>query len=204
MSDKKYWNSFYKEKTYSAEDTHLSDPSSFAIFSKDFLCKDDRVLDVGCGNGRDSLYLKDYCQSLVGIDNSSTSISFLKGYETNNSNLSFVLCDVGDIHTLDNPTVVYTRFFLHSINLDQQTHLFTWLEKLDSNTKLMLECRSDKDVGTRYFKDPHYRRLINYDKLVEEVKNLGYSIDYSLESTGLSPYKEEDPFLIRLRATKND
>jgi tellurite methyltransferase len=195
MNDNKYWNSFY-------EKPHDLSPSFFAVFVKDRLEKDDMVLELGCGNGRDSLYLKGHCKELYAIDNSSVSINKLN--ETQQDNLHFVCCDISEVAKLPTPSVVYARFFLHSITEDQQQEVFKWLSTLDPSTLLLIECRSDRDKGDKHYGTDHYRRLINYKDLLLDLESIGYEIDSSVESQGLSPYCKEDPFLIRVVAHKND
>ena len=201
MNDNKYWNSFY-------EKPHDLSPSWFAAFVKDRLKEEDTVLDLACGNGRDSFYLKGYCKEVYAIDKSSISINKLQETHTDcpslQHNLHFVCCDVSEVAKLPTPSVVYARFFLHSITEDKQEELFQWLSTLPSSTKLLIECRSDKDKGDKHYGTDHYRRLINYEDLLLDLEAIGYTIEYSVESKGLSPYHKEDPFLIRVEARRDD
>lgn len=48
----------------------------------------------------------------------------------------------------------------------------------------------------------HYRRFIVRDDLIQSLQTIGFSIDDAVESTGLAPYKNEDPVVIRIRASK--
>ena len=47
---KDYWENFYKKR-------HTKRPSSFVKFCKKYIPKGSLILDLGCGNGRDSYYL---------------------------------------------------------------------------------------------------------------------------------------------------
>lgn len=194
MNDNKYWNGFYEKK-------RDLPPSLFASYSKDFLKPEDVVLEIGCGNGRDSFYLKDYCKEVYAVDKSSVSIEELQ--KSKKDKVHFVCCDVSDISNLPTPSVVYARFFLHSITKEKEVELFEWLSTLPNSTLLLIECRSEKDVEDRHHGSDHFRRLINYDNLLSDLASKGYVIEYSIESKGLSPYHEEDPFLIRVVGRKN-
>ena len=47
-----FWNSFYKKKT-------IIKPSSFAKYCyNNFLVKNKKILDIGCGNGGDTFYFE--------------------------------------------------------------------------------------------------------------------------------------------------
>ena len=68
----------------------------------------------------------------------------------------------------------------------------------------MSESRSDKtnisEVGKNF--DPHFRNLLNSENLRKSISDNNFVIDYFSEDTGLAPYKDEDPFMIRLIVRK--
>ena len=78
-----YWSSFY------GEETHPIFPSQFAIFTHcNILNQYENILELGCGNGRDSLFFQSVGYNVLGIDqviskslkkraNSCASIEFL-------------------------------------------------------------------------------------------------------------------------------
>ena len=193
-----YWDTFYVSKVNEIP----GDPSPFAKLIADKLDSNDRVLELGCGNGRDSVYLKKYCKSLLGIDSSKKTLEKLKTLEDNT--LKFINLDIKDIDKLDyEPTIIYSRFFLHSIDEESEDKLFTWLANASNGTRFICECRSEKDMELfKFYGNTHYRRGIKLDKLVKKLTDLNFTIEESIESRGLSIYKEEDPFIIRIIARK--
>jgi len=197
MNEQKYWDSFY-----SVQNGEIKNASTFAIFIKDYISKNDRVLELGCGNGRDTLYLKDYCSEIYAIDSSEQTINNLSSLNIKNAN--FERINVSNISNLSYvPTFIYSRFFLHSIDEQTENALFSWISSLPSNTFFSLECRSEKDIELpKYFGKTHYRRGINLEKLIFSLNNIGYDVIFKQESNGLAIYKDEDPIVIRLISRK--
>ena len=57
-----------------------------------YLNKDDRALDVGCGNGYSTKKYARYCKEIVGIDFSKSMINTANNNRPSNS--SFIVCDI--------------------------------------------------------------------------------------------------------------
>lgn len=175
-----YWKNFYK--TYSN-----LEPSSFCKFVYNYF-KDDtfKILDVGCGNGKDSYYLSNK-HLVTGIDISTLP----KDIE----NCKFI---VGDMINIDKSdfNLIYSRFTFHSISDELQEQL---VQSIKPNTYLCIETRSDKGINTyRVHGDTHYRNLTNIDKLKELLKKYNFEILFIEESDNFAIYKEENPICIRV------
>ena len=189
--DKSYWNNFYKvvsadKKTFTEVDGRVlsapKDESPFARFCFTNFMKDvGTVVDVGCGNGRDSFFFRKSGVSCLGIDQSPEVI---------NNNNSVCLADnvepffqAGDFSSFsfdsveDNKVSIYSRFTLHAINLEEENAFF---ENINSSSKinyLFIEARSTKDVlygqgtkvGEHEFVTSHYRRFIVLSDLLERL-----------------------------------
>lgn len=93
MKNKKHWYDGLFYDKFIAPNQDLS----FDII-EDFIEKDMKLLDVGCGTGRLSFRLKDKCRKIDGIDLSEKNIKFAKKKLGLNpaDNLSFFLGDVVD------------------------------------------------------------------------------------------------------------
>lgn len=203
MSDKEFWEDFYSNKKGTLE------PSPFAIFVHKEIGLKGSILELGCGNGRDSLFFSEQAMDVFGLDQCQTTISRLN--ELAKENCRFEVKDftaLGDLGSFDN---IYSRFTLHSVNRVQATQTLHWAYKsLVTGGKFCIEVRSTKDKlfgqGTEVEKDAfvtdHYRRFVRIDELREELEQIGFTIELSIESKGLAVYKNEDPSVIRIVAIK--
>jgi len=196
MKEDYYWNTFY------TKDNGNNFPSPFAQEIVKRLSSEDVVIELGCGNGRDSLFLQEVTKKYYAVDYSEKAIKILQ--EKNSPSFQAIHCDINDIEkqNFDNPSVVYMRFFLHSIDEDTQARLLSWLSK-KNDLSLFIECRSSLDQEKeKHFGSDHYRRAIDFEKLKQQLEAAGYAILHSEHARGLAKYKEEDPYIIRILAEK--
>ena len=208
MKKNSYWNSYYKK-------IQLLDikPSSFSKFCYNKFIKSTKkkdILDLGCGNGRDTIFFFKKGLTVVGVDKSATAIKINKNRFSSNKNLFFYKKDINksDFKKIGNFDFIYLRFFLHAINLKTQKNLFKHLYNLKKKggTLIMLEFRTDKDPlinkGKKLSKNEtftnHYRRFINVKDILKYFNILSFKIIYILEKKGLSKYKNDNPVLCRL------
>ena len=179
--EQSYWTSFYK-------DFSLVKPSSFAIFILNYFkeYKYLKLLDTGCGNGRDSYFLSTKFD-VTGIDKSNKPKSKL--------NCNFVLDDMIS-YDKSNFDIIYSRFSFHSISDELQ---IKFLKSIKKNSYLCIETRSDKGKDTnRIFGDCHYRNLTNIDYLKKILNENNFKILYIDESDNFAIYKYENPICIRV------
>lgn len=185
--NKEYWSSFYSNKL------HLAEPSSFAKFVFTKIKKTDKLLDLGCGNGRDTYYFLSNDVDACGIDlNSPKEQNFIQG-------------DV--VENVFKSDVYYMRFFAHAIEEETFDSLLRKIAKIsEKDSQLFIETRSCKGVTEEEKKkvkfksgigEEHYRILYSKDYLVKKLKK-SFHIEYCIEDYGLSPFNGEDPCLIRI------
>ena len=186
--DINYWRDFYSS-------IHTLDASNFCSFVLEFF-KDNgsfRVLDAGCGNGRDS-YALSKAHSVIGLDSAGytpeakESCTFESG--------DFCNYDMSEID------LVYSRFTLHAITDEQQEKFLSSITR--QGTYLAIECRSDGDIDTvREHGDSHYRNFVNYQRMFRLFDNLGFVVLFAEEGRGFATYKSEDPVCVRFIVEKN-
>ena len=201
----KYWNYFYEKKN------SVSKPSKFAIFCQKKLknYKGD-IYDLGCGDGRDTIYFnkkKIYCH---GIDRSNKAIlknrrkfNFLKQRFINKNFCSYFK------NIKKNKFSIYSRFSLHSINKRSETSLFKYLKGQKNLEYLFIETRTLKDelygvgkmVGKHEFISTHYRRFIDPNLLKKKLRK-DFKIIYFKSKKGFAKFKKEDPCVLRIIAKK--
>lgn len=203
MSDKAFWEDFYSNKKGTLN------PSPFAEFVWKTYQLSGTIIELGCGNGRDSLYFMDKGLNVYGTDQCESTINRLNSL--NKEYARFEVKDftsLGSIGTFDN---IYSRFTLHSVSQSQASQTLNWcFDSLNKNGKLCIEVRSINDElygqGTEVEKDAfvtdHYRRFVRFEALTEELEKIGFKIEYAVESKGFAVYKDEDPAVIRVIASK--
>ena len=187
--EKQYWNIFYNS---SQLESHSA--SNFCMFIMNYFndIKLFKILDAGCGNGRDSFHLASK-YNVIGVDNS--------GYKpTDTENCKF---QISNFVTMDKNgyDLIYSRFTFHSIT-NNDHKLF--LESINRHTYLCIETRSDKGImNDRYHGDTHYRNFTNLEYIKQLLNDNNFKIMYIEENINFAVYKNEDPICIRVICKKN-
>ena len=137
----------------------------------------DMVVDIGCGDGRDSYAFARAGRQVLGVDRSHVAVAHAtkKAQEMRlTSPVAFTPCDVSDSETLratltaargenpDRPVLFYARFFLHSIPEDVQRLMMMVIQQCSRHGDCFAaEFRTDKDEATAKVHGEHYRRFQN-------------------------------------------
>tara|TARA_B110000881_G_C18398284_1_gene424607 strand:+ start:173 stop:805 length:633 start_codon:yes stop_codon:yes gene_type:complete len=199
----KYWNKFYKKKSIIKE-------STFAKFThKKIINKNARILDIGCGNGRDSYFFNKKGFEVTGIDISQKAIE--KNSKNKIKNLSFKKFDIGKDKIKDKFDVIYCRFFVHTVDELLESKLIKLIkDSKNKGTIVFFEFRNFKDkiFGTFKAKDHnkviefekgHFRRIIDpkifKEKFLSKTKS---KLIYQKNGINLSIVKKDNPNLSRM------
>ena len=203
---KKYWNSYYKKKKNNQY------PSNFSYFiSKKYLNKNNILMDVGTGDGRDAFHFTHKVKFIYGIDQSNVAIKSnnKQAKLLNLKNISFKNLSIIDLNKIKNKNIdfIYGRFFLHAIdNIKENTFLNNVKKYFNNGTLVALEFRTTRDklikLGKKISKyeriTDHYRRFINVKNFEKKLKAKKFKIIYKKQGTNLSKTKKENPHLCRL------
>jgi len=205
-----YWASFYAQ-------THYTSGSTFFEFVSGWPGIPDNVIDIGCGDGRDSCAFGTTGRHVLGVDQSPVGIENASQQAEERGlgdRVSFRTCDVADVtdlgHAMDEitqrtegPVAFYMRFFLHAIPEDVQRGL---MHAIDTHARpgdfLVAEFRTDKDAENTKVHTKHYRRFQNAEVFRSSLGEHGFEVLHFEENNGLSPYKGEDPVLCRAVARR--
>ena len=190
-----------------------SEPSDFAKYILKYLESGKKLIELGCGNGRDAIFLSNNKIDVVAVDQCESSINNLKS-SVSSDNIDFVADDFIETKLLEKESFdyVYSRFTLHSISEEQENKLINRVyEALKKDGLLLIEVRSVKDeifglgeeiARNAYVYNNHSRRFVVLDELVEKLKAIGFEIDFVDENNNYAIYKDQNPIVIRVIARK--
>lgn len=212
MSDETYWDRFYK-----LPHPDLVEPSSFARLCVSMLFRDGAVFDVGCGNGRDALYMARCGLRVIASDPSHVALAEVASHMQGESLQHPLRLVARPMENLDDRHAgelgaVYMRFVLHAVAPETASAGLAWASRnLGPGGRLFVETRSVRGSlygrGARvgrdaFIQDGHYRRFIRAGELRDELTGIGFRIDELIEADGLAIHQGDDPVVIRVFATR--
>jgi SAM-dependent methyltransferase len=211
--ESQYWNDFYAKQF-----DLIGVPSQFCVMLATEADKSKPIVEFGCGNGRDSIYLARQGFKVFATDLSVAAIdhnSKNEGGLENAMKAGFSVCDVSvpeDVQAVISKARgeqggslnLYNRFFLHSLD-DEQERVF--LTALASATLpgdcLYMEFRCSLDAKLDKTFKGHFRRYVDTGKLVAMLEEkLDFKVTYEMTGQGMAKYKHEDPFVSRIIAER--
>ncbi|MCW5735183.1 MAG: adenylyl-sulfate kinase [Enhydrobacter sp.] len=197
-----HWAAFYSSGI--APET----PSSYAKSVLPKLASASRVIEIGCGNGRDASYFHRHGHLVTAIDLSEAAIEACR---RRYPGIDFVAGRLPDVPAQAVFDVAYSRFVLHAMPLHEEvTTLDAVSTRLKRLGRFYIECRSINDPLARQGEviSPteriagHYRRFIILHELIERLGAAGFRVVDHVESDGLAIHKDDNPVVIRITAEK--
>jgi 2-polyprenyl-3-methyl-5-hydroxy-6-metoxy-1,4-benzoquinol methylase len=201
-----YWDEYYKK------DAAPSFPSPFAEYVANKLSTKQNILEIGCGNGRDSKFFSSKGHHVTSLDTSGEAIELCKSLYSNEP-IEFFFGAVTDIKKTEKQKfdLIYSRFVIHAMSMNEELEMLkTSYQLLKKNGQFFIECRSINDPLSNTGEilshteriEGHYRRFIILDELKQRLIQVGFEIIEAIESSGLANLGEVDTVLIRVAAIK--
>lgn len=208
-TENQFWNGYYSKKIQGDNPLNKQE-SSFARYCSKYIRSNDKLIDLGCGNGRDSLFFEKLCSKVYAVDLSQSSNEYFK-----NTSITFKNKSIGDLFDDDELklcNVAYSRFSLHSVDKQTQDNLFKFVAESDIDL-LCIETRSVNDprfgIGTQSlddknaFVDTHYRRFQSLSDLTHDlIHNYGFNIIEAIEDFHNAHYGDDKAVVIRIICSK--
>eukprot|EP00761_Pharyngomonas_kirbyi_P007926 gb/GECH01007937.1/.p1 GENE.gb/GECH01007937.1/~~gb/GECH01007937.1/.p1 ORF type:complete len:245 (+),score=39.56 gb/GECH01007937.1/:1-735(+) len=213
-----YWDAFYNTKDAPEA------PSSFARWVLPWIDRSRFLIDIGCGNGRDTMFFLSAGCPVVAMDQSAEAIGSLgarlqRPGATDPGQCRLMVGDMAQLRQvmtgepIQRVGTVYTRFSLHAV--DEHTGsamLSNAYRLLDDDGLILIEARSvhsslygkGTPAGTDAFIHGHYRRFIRLPRLQEELQDLGFVVEIAEEKGGVAIHGDDDPVVVRVVARKRN
>lgn len=201
-----HWGDYYSKAKVPIE------PSPFAKEVGKSLGKGSLLLEVGCGNGRDSAFFWSEGHRVVALDASEAAIELARNAH-GPTDIDFRHGPLPSVAPVLKPgfDAIYSRFVLHAMPLREEEELLDAAHGLlRAGGRFYVECRSINDPMARLGEvispteriHGHYRRFIIQDELLERFTSRGFKIISNAESNGLATHGDDDPVVIRIVAEK--
>ena len=197
-----YWDNYYNNITNTKE-------SSFARFVKKRIKKNSELIDIGCGNGRDSFFFSKNNLNVTAIDISKNAIK--KNSMKKRKNLKFLRFDTSKDTLKKKFDIFYCRFFIHAISKKTEEKLIFLIKKnKKKNSLAFFEFRNHKDKifegknkkkhnDIVEFEKGHFRRIIKPSEFINAFKNkIKLRVIYNKSAKNLSIVNKDNPNLSRI------
>jgi len=214
VTESAYWDEYYSHGR-----PDIEEPSSFARHCRARVASDQLLFELGCGNGRDALFFAHQGLNVIACDQSAVAIAKLDArpdLSRFRHRPSFITADFAALPQQHRGEVdfVYSRFSMHATTAATASAALAWTAaSLRPGATLLLEARSVRGslygcglavAGERdaFIHDGHYRRFLRSEELSAELTSLGLTIDELVEADGLAMFRDDDPVVIRVVATR--
>lgn len=188
LDQQSYWNDYYR----SGAVPEL--PSQFALFVANELATGAlppvaAILDIGCGNGRDSVFFANLGHAVGGLDRSEDAVAAcaqrlaaMPRAQSGKVPFRAGCAESGAIEALadefSGPLLVYSRFFFHAVDDQAEARILARIGKVLTQRGGMLaaEFRSLRDAEGRRETEAHYRRYVDPAAFAARLADCGLHI----------------------------
>jgi SAM-dependent methyltransferase len=196
-----YWDEYYAGRASRVRRL----PSQFAAFIAGELDQRHRIIELGCGDGRDALFFASYGHDVIGVDASHTAVEACQLLaETLGETAAFIVARIEEpdlaarVRGEAGPRLVYARFFLHAITEAEEESLLDLAAAItDPGDFLAVEYRTVRDQSGAKVTASHYRRFVLPAAFEARALARAFDVIYSVEGFGFAKYRQDDAYVAR-------
>ncbi len=200
----RHWERYY------AHASLVETPSGYARLVASQLPEKSKLVEVGCGNGRDARYFASLGHAVLAIDPSSAAIEKCR---QSHDGVEFLECALQDLPADRDGRfdAVYSRFSLHAMTAPEELATIAAAHRLlQPGGSFYIECRSINDPLARKGEvlspteriHGHYRRFVVREDLHGRLESAGFLVADSGESADVAVFGDDNPIVIRVTAVK--
>jgi SAM-dependent methyltransferase len=202
----RHWNEFYRSGA--AERVPIT-PSPFVQWVAERVEPGSRFLDVGCGNGRDAVWLAGQGHPVIGLDYSASARGQARTLSRKTPGVTIESLNLQDLGPVlrasaryafeSEPRNVYARFLLDALPAGTRADFWRFASMVQRRGgRTFLEFRMHRSRHERTAFEQHPRRYLKPSHVVEEIEAAGGRIVEQVEGRGLAPFENENPHVCRL------
>jgi len=196
-----YWDDYYAARATPVRRL----PSQFATFVAGELDRRHRVIELGCGDGRDAMFFASYGHEVGGVDASHAAVEACRRLaETLGETATFIVARIEEaglaarVKGDEGPRVVYARFFLHAITeVEEESLLDLAAAATEPGDLLAVEYRTVRDSSGAKVTEAHYRRYVLPAAFEARALARGFDVVYAVEGFGFAKYRQDDAYVAR-------
>ena len=196
-----YWDDYYSARA----STRRAIPSQFATFIAGELDRPHRVIELGCGSGRDSIFFASYGHDVTGVDASEAAVAACTALAAAlGEAATFVQSTIDDPTLPDRlggspgPHLVYARFFVHAITDGEEEVFLDLASGLTAPGDLLaVEYRTVRDQVGAKETEAHYRRFVMPSNFEARALQRGFEVAYAVEGFGFAKWRHDDAYVAR-------
>ncbi len=196
-----YWDTYYAARS----STRRPLPSQFATFVAGELEGPHRVIELGCGNGRDSIFFAGNGHDVTGVDGSQAAVDACSALAAAlGEPATFLRAAIDDpelaqrLSGSDGPHAVYARFFVHAITDEEEKTFLDLCAGITSpGDVLAVEYRTVRDQVGAKETGAHYRRFVLPASFQSRASERGFEVTYAVEGFGFAKWRHDDAYVAR-------
>ena len=196
-----YWDEYYAARAT----TRRPLPSQFATFVAGELDRPHHVIELGCGNGRDSIFFSSFGHEVTGVDGSASAVKACSDLASAlGESATFLQSAIDDpglaerLRKVEGPHALYARFFIHAITDEEEQSFLDLAAAVTSPGDLLaVEYRTIRDQVGAKETEAHYRRFVLPATFQARALERGFEVTYAIEGFGFAKYRHDDAYVAR-------
>lgn len=212
-----FWRNFYARSIESGALRHNPSPFAQWCLQTQFNAASN-ILELGCGNGRDSFAFLQHGLPVLAVDGCEVAIAdnlaYYQAQQLRGSGIFHAL-NFAELNRLDELAAqrlhgintIYTRFVLHAVPETLEDALLAFATRiLPSGGRMLHEFRTVHDplmlkgevLSSNERLTDHYRRFLHADLFRRKLAKAGWREVFFAEGQGLAKFGADDPVVARV------